>query len=380
MTFRVVDDELMRPVNNNLTLVRLVLASAVIWTHSVWRLSGRESWDELTPLLGAPISSYAVDGFFFLSGYLVYASLLRRGSVGAFLSARLARLWPGLAAAVIAIVAFGASVTNASGLAYLRGDTMRFLLGNLSLTHGAYTLTGVACEAGPCNVDGSLWTITWEARCYLLLALSLWSGLCSPVWMKRLILPAVAIFAILIHLPQVAPVLMSHGGRGLVYNIGLVDRLMTMFALGVAAYVWRDRIVLSWRVFVVLLLILVAVNRLVGPLPHLGGVVMAYFVLCFGFASSRNGPISSRWPDYSYGIYIYAFPVMMVLSAIWRFNTYALLALATLLATLPIAAVSWHTIEKPALELVRVQRLRRSSKAVCQSPVVAAPDEVSTSG
>ena len=35
-----IDDCRLVPTQNNLTLTRLLLASAVIWTHSVWRVTG----------------------------------------------------------------------------------------------------------------------------------------------------------------------------------------------------------------------------------------------------------------------------------------------------------------------------------------------------
>src|SRR3546814_11216625 len=87
-----IEESLFRPHANNLTLVRLVLASSVIYTHCYWALTGRMGEDDLSAFLGAPISVYAVDGFFFLSGFLVFASLQRSSRVGDFLLARGARL------------------------------------------------------------------------------------------------------------------------------------------------------------------------------------------------------------------------------------------------------------------------------------------------
>ncbi|MEO8811390.1 MAG: hypothetical protein ABI376_00560, partial [Caulobacteraceae bacterium] len=71
-----IHDNLLHAQSNNFTVVRLVLASAVIYTHSYVAVSGSGiDRDNLGFLLGAPISTYAVDGFFFLSGFLVYPSL-----------------------------------------------------------------------------------------------------------------------------------------------------------------------------------------------------------------------------------------------------------------------------------------------------------------
>src|SRR5687768_8613377 len=117
----VIDDDRLSAQSNNLTLVRLILASAVIWTHSIWRTSGGSEADQFSPWLGQPISSFAVDGFFFLSGFLVYSSLLRQPSVRTFMLARLARLWPALFVAVLVVVVAGAALTTTPGLDYFRG-------------------------------------------------------------------------------------------------------------------------------------------------------------------------------------------------------------------------------------------------------------------
>lgn len=273
------------PRNNNLTAVRLVLASAVIWTHTAWRLTGREAWDEGVRWLGVPVSNLAVDGFFFLSGMLVYASLIRRASPLAFGAARLARLWPALAVSVLGTVLVGGFITRSQGLSYLHDSTARFLLGNLSLTSGHYTLTGVMCGAAPCNVNGSLWTITWEARCYVVLIVLLLIGASSPDAMKRLVLPATLAFAVSMHVPQVQEAIVAVAGRGALWNLTIVDRLWSMFALGIAAHLWRDQITLSWSMCAALLM-LVVLSASYFPVPHLSGVFVAYAILCAGFLSA----------------------------------------------------------------------------------------------
>src|SRR3546814_16678810 len=65
-----IEESLLRPHANNLTLVRLVLASSVIYTHCYWALTGRMGEDDLSAFLGAPISVYAVDGFFSCAVFL----------------------------------------------------------------------------------------------------------------------------------------------------------------------------------------------------------------------------------------------------------------------------------------------------------------------
>lgn len=362
------DDRLLKPEANNLTLVRLVLASSVIYTHCYWLLSGRSGEDELSWLLGAPISAYAVDGFFFLSGFLVYASLHRRPRVGDFLLARIVRLWPALAFSVLLTVLAGYAFTNSPDT-YFSGATLRFLRNNLSLVAPAYNLTGVMCDGRPCVINGSLWTMPWEARCYVLLGLLALLGLAREKWMVRIVLPVSFGLALLWHVPGVQEAAAAQVGRDALYYPEMADRLWTLFALGVAAYIFRERIPLSWTALAILFLFNLAARRWGFDL-HGQALLVGYALLCFGFLSARACAVSGRWHDYSYGMYIFAFPVMMALGQWREWESHFLLAGATVLATLPLAILCWHMVEQPALDWFR---RRRGTAAAPPAAVSAAP-------
>ena len=59
--------------------------------------------------------------------------------------------------------------------------------------------------------------------------------------------------------------------------------------------------------------------------------------------------------DYSYGAYIYGFPVtqLLVIWGVWRWGTVPY-ALMSVLATVPLAVGSWWLVEKHALRLKRI--------------------------
>ncbi|WP_145198771.1 acyltransferase family protein [Sphingobium sp. B2] len=352
-----IDDDLLKPERNNLTLVRLVLASAVILTHCYWRVHHVGGQDQFSTWLGVPLSVYAVDGFFFLSGFLVYGSLRRRAHAGRFMVARLARMMPALVVSVLLTVLIGAFFTRLPPIGYLGGETARFVGNNLSLMGGHYSLSGIMCGARPCVINGSLWTLHWEMLCYLLLAAAALVGLSRARPMLMLVIPATVLVALLVHLPFVHAILGKIGGKGGLYFVEYADRLWTLFAAGIAAQLLRDRIRLSWAV----LLLLTVANLLAHRWNinyHVQTLFVGYAVLCLGLLSAKNGAISGRWPDYSYGMYIYAFPVMMLAAGLMRIDNYLLLALMNFAFTLPLAALSWHFVEKPVLELVRNRRQR----------------------
>lgn len=267
-------------------------------------------------------------------------------------------MWPGLALSVALTVIGGAFLSATHGLAYLKGDTAKFVLQNLSFLKGAFHLTGLNCGAEPCTVNGSLWTLPWEARCYVILALLGLVGLAKPATMARVILPITLACAVIWDVPAVQQLVGSRLGEGVVFELGLADRLFPLFVLGAGAYVLRRHIPLSWPILAGMFVLLLGANALHVGL-HVRALFIGYAVLCLGLLTAKTRAVSGTWPDYSYGMYIYAFPVMMVLHALWPTKNYLLLGLGTFAATLPFAVLSWHLVEKPALSAVKRARASR---------------------
>lgn len=87
-------------------------------------------------------------------------------------------------------------------------------------------------------------------------------------------------------------------------------------------------------------------------------LAIGYAVLYLGLGTARGRFVAKGWPDYSYGAYIFAFPVMVAIHALRPADGPLVLAGLTFAATLPLAAFSWHLIEKPALDAFRGWRRR----------------------
>lgn len=132
-----------------------------------------------------------------------------------------------------------------------------------------------------------------------------------------------------------------------------------MFAAGAVLYQWRDVIPARWSLVAVSVAIVLASSqlpdyRVVAALP------LAYAIVVSGILI-RNKRLRLR-TDLSYGLYIYAYPtqqLLVTMGLVWL-NPLAFFVVAAI-ATLPLAALSWFLVEKPAQSLKR--RLKRKWSA-----------------
>ena len=334
----------LRHDGNSFTLLRWLLASAVMISHA-WDLTmPARGLDPTVPVLGFAISRLAVFLFFTLSGFLVTGSLYKRG-VPAFALARGLRLLPGLWVMLLVVplalwalfgtIPFAEFVTSP--------ETHRFFWRNALVLGRDYSLPGLFDDHRlPGIVNGSLWTIPKEVFCYILLALASLLGLIQP----RARVTAVLLVLMLVHL-ALPPALRVPG----LPPIENLRDLAFAFALGVLAWVWRDRLPLSWPLALLLSAIALAIPADAWAKVAAAQIGYGYLALVAAFCMpAAVKALSARLPDYSYGIYIYGFPAQQVAVALGADMPLANLGLAFAI-TLPAAALSWHLVEKPALQL-----------------------------
>ena len=336
--------------NNNFHLLRLIAASAVLFSHSFPLATGDKHTEPLRAAYGCTFGSIAVDLFFLISGMLVTMSLVRRSSAVDFAKARFFRIWPGLTVAVLlTVLVLGPLFTTVPLSTYFTAKaTARYVYMNLSLFKGVdYVLPGVfAANAWPSAINGSLWTLPSEVRCYVAL-LAIW------VLLKPLKRPGTLRWAL-----ACAWVALFAGVAWSLRTMTIEDapaRLWLMFCSGAMLYLLRDRIVLSWAG---LLAVLVVVALTAGHGMAFGLVyclALPYAMLCAAYLPSGLFLQYNRLGDYSYGVYIYAYPVQQTLMHLWpTLGPIALFGAAMILTLVP-AVLSWHFIEKPATGLARAR-------------------------
>lgn len=347
------DQYLRQGAPNNLDFVRIFAAFLVLFGHSftlLWsnpqnvfphdpvsaKILQKLPFQEGLPGIGVHI-------FFFISGLLVTRSFFNhQNRVFSFIKARLLRILPAYVVCILVIALLaGPFLTNIGFNEYFKSAELReFLKFNLTFT-GLSTLPGVFV-GNPFGraVNGSLWTIPYELQLYGWVLLL---GLLTVLKRK-------GIFSILF-----AYVLLAYCGSGY-SNMFLnmeVARLWILFFLGVAAAVYADKIILSPLALLALFVTLALTWKAGNPwFDVIGSALFGYAILVFAFVRYIRFIDVGRVGDYSYGVYLYAFPVQQSLIYFFKHTINAWeLVLYTAVITLVLAAASWHAIEKPALRL-----------------------------
>jgi peptidoglycan/LPS O-acetylase OafA/YrhL len=331
--------------HNNFDFFRFALAVLVIFSHSFALLAGTDAAEPLMRLTHQiPSGALAVDGFFMISGLLVTYSCVRSRTAGQFLRKRVARIYPGyiLAMLVCGLVVAPLASPDPSrpfqpwelarlgwGVLVLRGDVQRY-----AFPHNPF----------PGTINGSAWTIPYEAWCYVGVLLLALAGLLVR---RRAVLGlflASLVASVLFDVYHWRP-----GGSFLGVIVGPPfqwARFLPYYLAGTTFFLYRDELPYSgtWAALAGVALVVGALvpHGLVLTLPTFG----AYLLFWAAFHPGLPLQHWARHGDFSYGIYLYAFPIQQLLIAhLPGLRPLTLFALATPLTVLA-GALSWYLVEQ----------------------------------
>lgn len=331
--------------DNNLNLIRMIAATSVLISHAYPIALGPGAAQPLHGLTGITLGGLSVYVFFAVSGFLITQSFANSPTLSRWMVARALRIIPGLAVVtVLTAFVMRPLVTSLPLADYFRqAETWTYVPRNLSLYFLQYPLPGVF-ETSPYGppINGSLWTLIHEVLCYLGVLIAGVSGILAS---RRLFAACLAAF-LAIYL--VSTLYLPDGM--LPIRAGLLIDLAFPFAIGSAFYVWRRELQLNWWIGAALAaLAIVASGTDIGR-PVLV-LALSYWVFLLGYVPQGRIRAYNRLGDYSYGTYIYAFPLQQLAVYLFPGTGPVENILLSLPATLICAVLSWHLVESPALAL-----------------------------
>lgn len=328
--------ESFNPRHNSLNALRLILATLVIVSHS-WPIGGYgpDPGDgDLT------LGSWAVAGFFAISGYLITASRMHCSGLLDYMWRRILRIYPAFVV-VLVLVAFvfaPLSVAVAGSGFWNPASGMQYVLSNLGIRVATSGISGTLVDAPyPDAWNGSLWTLWYEFLCYVAM------GIAISLLPRRVIPPATIIAVV-----GCSVATWALHERDLPLTIVNATTLGGYFAAGAVLYCYRARVPMVWYL-AVLAAILIVGAAASSTFRFLASIPVAYLMMWLG--STLPVEQVGAKNDISYGMYIYAFPVQQLLVVfglarvlpVWAF------AVVAIVCTVPFAWLSWLLVERPAM-------------------------------
>ena len=310
-------------LRNNFDLIRLLAALSVAMCHLL-QINSKNS-------LFSAVSQTAVNVFFVVSGHLIYKSANRLG-IGSYFRNRFRRIFPALVINLFIIsFVFAPIVTIIKKENYVFHNAIVYFLKNLTLVP-SWAISIAPFPAGSPLGSGwnnPLWTLGFEFLAYvgILILVKLFASY------QNFSILICSVFLGLINAFTNVGNLFNSGSRlGLMFVFGALVGQFKYTKNGIALLLVVVAIVASFSLSVdddimiiafVTAVLVISIALLVPPIPT--------------FLSG----------DYSYGIYIWHWPIFQVIYFCLHSElSIVLLQLVSLVATIIISIMSFHGVEK----------------------------------
>ena len=336
------------PKVNNFNIIRFIAAFMVVHGH----MSVIMGQPKLL-IVGSYVSTFGVRIFFLISGYLITKSYLSDNHFGRYMIRRTFRIFPALiVATLLCVFVLGPVMTTLSLPEYFTSPATWKYFKNL-IFNPQYVLPGVFADNVHTDVvNGSIWTLPIEFAMYLILPLLvlLFKKLGSIKWGMA----ACALISLVVSLCYILSnprwVFVAHGS-----NLCEAIPLLPYFFIGSVCSFPEVKKIFNLQLASVLMILacFLIVKETVAEVVHL--IVIPYFILSLALAER---PIFSKWfskCDFSYGIYLYGFPIQQLLWSLLRDTGISILPMTLLsfFVILLVAIASWYLVEKPMQKLAQ---------------------------
>lgn len=346
------------PKHNSFGFLRFTLAALVLVSHGL-PIGGFPDDDPfiLYTHHGTTLGTLSVAGFFALSGFLITRSYLSTDNLWKYMWHRFLRILPAfwiclvICAFIFAPLLFFIENGTLSGFFSTSDSPFRYIAVNFFLLMRQWSISGMPVSDYHI-FNGSLWSLVHEFICYLGIGTF---GVLGILKKQRWIVIACTLLLwtlqfLRLHAPDSVPMITNHT------FIENFLRYAPFFFAGSAMYLYRDKIPFSGRLCLILLVIYVVGSAYglfqqnitftreleVLTLPY----IMIWLALRLPFQNF------DKRCDFSYGFYIYAFPLQNIMTALGVNHLgFTLYTIVCLIVTLVFAIPSYFWIEKPMLDL-----------------------------
>lgn len=327
--------------SNIFDIIRHIAALAVLFSHH-YAFSGLSE----PKVFGiTKLGTFSVVVFFSISGYLITQSYLRTSSPYSYFKKRISRIFPALIVCSLIMTMLVCTIFG-------KADWQSYLASKEAITNFIY-YSFFGAHAAPEQINyfssnyiykdalnGSLWTLFFEFFDYMLIALFIFNKSRPITSISALLIGSIII--------QVATKL----GLPTNYYIDRATILTIPFAIGgilflTKEYWYRKKIGIVLIIFAIIAAFFSQENDERSILFFSSTAILTVII---GNAF-KDTLISGRF-DFSYGIYIYAYPTQQIIINETGLGFWASLSLSAII-TILLANFSWFFIEKKFIQKKR---------------------------
>lgn len=335
---------------NNFDMVRLVLATSVVFLHFDHLLNQAAASEILQ--YTEWLSSRAVPAFFVVSGFVVYMSFERDQDLMKYTVSRFLRLYPAYFVVVTVVALLPLISTTCVSTGMFTPTWWRYLVVNLGFANFLQPTLPCVFDANfDQALNGSLWTLKIEVMFYATVPI-LYHLICRFGGLSILI--GIFILSLIYYSGMMA--LFNSTGSGIYRTLAnQLPGQMSYFSIGILLYLYYGHFYRHWKWLVVAGVVLLF-------LPVLSAEPIALGIITIAAATVAKKHIDlTKVGDLSYGIYILHFPIIQLSLQLGLFEgQWVLHFVAILFATFVAAFLSSRLIEIPAMRLKKKLTGKRS--------------------
>lgn len=333
--------------DNNFNLIRFLAALAVIYSHCFPISQGAAALEPFESTLGISLGEIAVHVFFVTSGFLVTGSIIKKKELVGFFFARILRIFPALIVSGLFVVLIcGVIETKLNFIDYLQSpEVLKYFLQNtLLIVHKvSYFLPSVFMDTPYVGVvNGSLWSLPWELKMYIILA-----GIFF-LFKKKFGMFVISLYILSFVYFICNEFFLDFGSIFFTH----LFYLSILFFSGSLFYIYSDRIPINTLFFIsiVFFLTLLVIFLDLKIFTFFYYFLFPYVVLYLAYVPSGFIRLFNKLGDYSYGLYIYAFPIQQLVVSFFKDITPIMLFNYSFPIIFILSFFSWVFVEKPALK------------------------------
>lgn len=319
---------------NNFDFIRVLLAFIVFVGH----LGALSASPELKVFENSPVE-IAVFGFFVVSGFLIARSYDRSSSLKRYFKKRISRIVPAYLLVVFLCAVLLSLVSTYTFKEYFsHTQVYKYLFWNsIFLNFKAPWLPGVF---GNQAVNGALWTMKIEMSYYF----------CVPLLFLlfgknnkyRNISLLIIYFLSLVYLNYFESL-------GKISMAKQLPGTLSYFIPGMLIYFNFDQFIKHKNTLFIIAVLTVWIDLVLNIKlfsPMMIGIIVLYIAYSLKFLNNFG-----KYGDFTYGIYIFHFPIIRTFTTLGFFKDYNpyLMAVACMLVVIAVGISSWHFYEKKFL-------------------------------